>query len=124
MTAGLILIQDPSSSKPSNDVAHDAINSEINGKVVVRVIGMSGCRVSGCRVPKVPGYNKYSKCRKQDMTENRTRLKTGVQGDIHNNVIPEAQTILSYSPVSTIIFDHTPLFASHYGTLTPPLLLP
>ena len=50
MTTGVILIHDPSSSKPSNDVAHNAINSEINGKVVVCVIGRSGCRVSGYRV--------------------------------------------------------------------------
>ena len=72
MTARVIIIHDPSPTSPSDDAASDAINSEINDKVVLRVIGrsgckVSGCRVSGCRVPRVPGYKKYSKCRKQDI---------------------------------------------------------
>ena len=61
MTARVIIIHDPSSNRPSDDVAHDAINSEINDEVVVRFIDSSGCRVSGCRVqasgvPEVAGY--------------------------------------------------------------------
>ena len=57
MTARVIIIHDPASNSPSDDVASDAINSEINGEVVVRVIDRSGCRVprvTGCRVPRVP----------------------------------------------------------------------
>ena len=95
MTARAIIIHDPSPTSSSDDVAIDAINSEINDKVVVRDIGrsgrrvsgcrvsgcrVSGCRVSGCRVPRVPGYGKFSKCGKQDITENRTRMKAGIRG--------------------------------------------
>ena len=76
MTARVIIIHDPASNIPSDNVACDAINSEINDKVVVRVIGRSGCRVTGCRVPGVPSYTKYNKCRKQ------TWLNAGVRGDI------------------------------------------
>ena len=55
MTIGVILIHDPSFSKPSNNIAHDAINSQIDGKVVVHVIGMS----------KVCPYAEYSEHCKQ-----------------------------------------------------------
>ena len=61
MTARVIIIHDPSSNRPPDDVAHDAINSEIDGEVVVLVIGLDAeCPGAEYRlVPKVPGYNKY-----------------------------------------------------------------
>lgn len=70
LTVGVILIHDTSSSKPCNNIAHNAINFEINGKVVVCGIGRSGykCPDAEC-IPKClqcpsTRYNKYSKCRK------------------------------------------------------------
>lgn len=70
MTARVINVHDPSSNSPSDDVANDAINSEINERVVV-VKGSSGCRV----------------VRMWARTENRTRPETGVQGAMYNRII-------------------------------------
>ena len=63
----------------------------------------------------MPGYSRYSKCWKQDMARNRTRLKTGVRGDIYNKVAP-CSFLHNVSQASVLGRWHRPVRKTHRHT--------